>query len=101
MESKDRFFFPLQKPMGISGHASGRCHGSDFQVHDRPRRWERPTMYGVSLFTVQETPTFATSKPVVVTVTTALVVELGVLKLNSEKKMMELRKDIHEISHGS
>lgn len=42
-------------------------------------------MYGVSLCTVQETPTFATSKPVVVTVTTALVVELGVLKLNSEK----------------
>lgn len=43
-------------------------------------------MYGVSLFTVQETPTFATGKPVVVTVTTALVVELGVLKLNPEKK---------------
>ena len=70
----------------ISGHASGRCHGSNFQVHDGPRGWERPTMYGVSLCTVQETPAFATSKPVVVTVTTALVVELGVLKLNSEKK---------------
>lgn len=98
---KDRLdFFSVAKTHGESLHASGRCHGSNFQVHDGPRWWERPTMYGVSVFTVQETPTFATSKPVVVTVTTALVVELGVLKLNSEKKM-ELRKDIHEISHGS